>query len=270
VRLYWTRIAPEEGDSSASDTPLRLYPFWLGDGDEVIETPEQRPLVEPYWYPTSRWLPGETVVTEMLPWDIGEAFRLGVAVIDPDSSRLPVRVSGPTDHPVYPMEGSTWLRLAAFRWQDGDVRPVNEGTALSHPLPAEFGGLFELASYDLAPDRPQAGDQLSLWLSWSRKAESRQGAAFPIRDYTVFVHLLDAAGTRVAQADGPPGYLGTLPTTLWQPGIPVLDQRVLALPENLAAGQYSLLFGWYDLQTGQRLSSSLGGDSLLVTGVEIR
>jgi hypothetical protein len=206
----------------------------------------------------------------MLPWNIGEAFRLGVAVIDYEGNRLPVQVSGSTDHPAYLMEGSSWLRLAAFRWQDGEVHPVDEGTVLHHPLAAEFGGLYELAGYDLAPERPQAGDQLRLRLSWSRKAPVDQVTAFPLRDYTVFVHLLDAAGNRVAQGDGVPGYLGALPTTLWQPGIPVLDERIVALPGNLADGDYSLLVGWYDLQTGQRLPSSMGGDSLLITQIDIR
>lgn len=271
VRLYWTRLAPEDGDSPESDTPLQVYPFWLGQGGDVIETPELRPLVEPYWYPASRWRPGETVVTEMLPWNIGEAFRLGVAVMDSEGNRLPVQVSGSADHPVYQMEGSSWLRLAAFRWLDGEVHPVEEGTVLRYPSPAEFGGLLELVGYDLAPDSPQAGDpQVTLWLSWSRTDQEEQANALPLRDYTVFVHLLDAAGNRVAQGDGVPGYLGALPTTLWQPGVPVLDERVVGLPDNLAPGEYALLIGWYDLQTGQRLPSSLGGDSLLVTQIEIR
>ena len=190
--------------------------------------------------------------------------------MDSEANRLPVQVSGPTDHPIYPMEASTWLRLAAFRWQDGNVRPIDEGAALRYPLHVEFGTLFELVGYDLLPDRSQAGDQLTLWLSWSRKEELGQADEFPLLDYTVFVHLLDAAGTLVAQGDGIPGYLGALPTTLWQPGIPVLDKRVVVLPENLPTGEYSLLVGWYDLQTGERLPSSLGGDSVLVTEVGIR
>ena len=263
VRLYWTKIAPAE-------SLLRPFPFWMGEEGQVIETPEQRPLVEPYWYPTSRWRPGEVVVTEMMPWDIGAEFRLGVAVLDSDGERLPVDISGPADRPIYPMDGSTWLRLAAFRWQDGEVRPVDEGVVLRYPLLAGFGGLFELRGYDLVPDELQTGDQIRLRLSWSRVADGGQEAAFPERDYTVFVHLLDAAGRRVAQGDGVPGYLGAVPTTLWQPGVPVLDEHVVALPDDLPSGEYSLLIGWYDYQTGQRLPSSQGGDSLLVTEIEIR
>jgi hypothetical protein len=183
---------------------------------------------------------------------------------------LPVSSLGPADHPIYPMDGSTWLRLAAFQWKDGEVRSVDEGAALRYPLLASFGGLFELAGYDLVPDKLQAGDQVELWLSWSRVADSGRGAAFPERDYTVFVHLLDAAGMRVAQGDGVPGYLGVLPTTLWRPGVPVLDEHAVELPDDLPSGWYSLVIGWYDYQTGQRLPSSRGGDTLLVTEIEMR
>ena len=263
VRLYWTKIAPAE-------SRLRPFPFWLGEEGQVIETPEQRPLVEPYWYPTSRWRSGEVVVTEMMPWDIGAEFRLGVALLNSEGERLPVHVLDPADHPVYPMDGSTWLRLAAFHWQDGEVRPVNEEAVLRYPFRAGFGGLFDLGGYDLVPDKLQAGDQIKLRLSWSRVADGGQGAAFPDRDYTVFVHLLDASGRLVAQGDGVPGYLGAVPTTLWQPGVPVLDEHMIALPDGLPSGEYSLLIGWYDYETGQRLPSSQGGDSLNVTDVEIR
>lgn len=263
VRLYWTKIAPEE-------SLLRPFPFWMGEEGQIFETPEQRPLVESYWYPTSRWRPGEVVVAEMMPWDIGTQFRLGVAVLDSEGERLLVHISGPADHPIYPMEGSTWLRLGAFHWQDGEMRPVDEGVTLRYPLIAGFGGLFELGSYDLEPDMLQAGDQVKLRLSWSRVANGGPRAAFPERDYTVFVHLLDATGNRVTQGDGVPGYLGVLPTTLWQPGEPVLDEHAVTLPGDLPAGRYSLLIGWYDPQTGLRLPSSRGGDSLLVTEIEIR
>jgi uncharacterized membrane protein len=269
VRLYWTRLAPGDGPSGEGPQ-LRLYPFWLGEGGEVVETPEQRPLVEPYWYPTSHWRQGEVVATQMLPWNIGQAFRLGVAVYDSEDQRLPVEISGKADHPVYPLDGSTWLRMGAFRWQDGEVEPIDENAIPDHSLAVEFGGLFKLAGYNLIPDRPQPGAPLRLWLSWSRMADGSETAPFPERDYTVFVHLLDRDGGRVAQGDGVPGYLGALPTTLWQPAVPVLDEHILDLPADLPAGQYSLLIGWYDLQTGLRLPSSQGGDSVLVTEIEIQ
>jgi uncharacterized membrane protein len=264
VRLYWSKISDEAGGPPDGEEDLRVYPFWLGPGGSVLQTPEQRPLVEPFWYPTGRWLPGEVVITEMLPWDIGAEFRLAVAVLGADGNRLGVQHSGDADHPVYAMDGGSWLRLAAFEWVDGEVHLVDEGTALPYPLVAEFGNAIALAGYDLAPEEPKPGDDLTVWLNWSRI-----GGALD-RDYTVFVHLLDAAGERVAQGDGMPGYLGVLPTTLWEPGVPVLDRHVVSLPADLAAGQYSLLIGWYDPNGGERLPLSSGDDSLSLTEITIR
>jgi uncharacterized membrane protein len=257
VRLYWTKTAGEAGD-------LRVYPFWLGPGGTVLETPDQRPLIEPYWYPTEQWRTREVVVTEMLPWDIGTEFRLAVAVLDANGKRLPVQILDGTDQPAYAMDGATWLRMAAFSWVDGEVRPVDEAAALPHPLDAEFGGSITLAGYDLEPAAPAAGAELVVWLSWLRTGPALD------REYTVFVHLLDEAGERVAQGDGAPGYLGALPTTLWQQGVPLLDRHAVPLPEDLAPGQYTLLIGWYDPQSGERLPLPSGEDGLILAGIEVR
>jgi uncharacterized membrane protein len=251
VRLYWT-LAAEGGNASATPEGLQIHPFWLGEGGKVVETWEERPVVESLWYPPSRWQPGEVVVTEMLPGDLGPAFRLGLAVVDASGQRLPVQVR-PAEEPTYPMDGATWLRLGAFRWEGEQVRPVEEGTAPSHPLEASFGERLALLGFDLSPAEPQPGGQLELQLRWK--------ALEPVdRDWTVFVHLFDEAGERVAQGDGPPNYLGALPTTLWQLGAPVLDVHTVTLPDR--PGTYSIQIGWYDPQTGERLPLSTGGDSL--------
>jgi hypothetical protein len=46
---------------------------------------------------------------------------------------------------------------------------------------------------------------------------------------------------------------GLYPTSAWQPGEIVVDEFELPLPDVLAAGEYSLVTGMYDLATGQRL-----------------
>jgi len=264
VRLYWSKISGEGGGVAAAEADPRIYPFWLGPEGNVLQTPEQRPLVEPYWYPISQWQPGEVVVTEMLPWDIGSEFRLAVAMLGADGNRLGVEPSGMADHPVYAMDWGTWLRMAAFEWVDGEVRLVDEAVALAYPMAAEFSGAIALAGYELEPESPAPGEDLAVWLSWSAPSQVLD------REYTVFVHLLDEGGQRVAQGDGVPGYLGALPTTHWQPGVRVLDRHVVSLPVDLATGQYSLLIGWYDPQSGERLLLSSGEDALKLTEITIR
>jgi uncharacterized membrane protein len=262
VRLYWTRIADEDGAAPGGD--LRIYPFWLGPGGAVLQTADERPLVEPYWYPTERWRTGEVVVTEMLPWDIGPEFRLALAVLDAGGNRMPVQPAGVTNGSVVAMDGGSWLRMSAFRWVDGEVRPVDESTVLRHPLATQFGGSIVLSGYDLESAAPEPGQDLTVWLNWARAGEALD------RELTVFVHLLDEAGERVALGDGVPGYLGSLPTTLWEPGVPRLDRHVVPLPAELASGRYSLHIGWYDPQTGERLTLSSGEDALHLAEITIR
>ena len=67
-----------------------------------------------------------------------------------------------------------------------------------------------------------------------------------------FVQLVAPDGSLVAQQDGIPGG-GYAPSTGWKPGAPVADRRGLALPADMAPGDYRLIAGLYDAATGQRL-----------------
>jgi hypothetical protein len=77
----------------------------------------------------------------------------------------------------------------------------------------------------------------------------------PAADYTVFVHLLDAKGKLVAQADGPP-LAGRYPTTAWDAAELIDDTRQLPLPADLPDGRYTVQVGWYVPRTGARLTVS--------------
>lgn len=71
-------------------------------------------------------------------------------------------------------------------------------------------------------------------------------------DYTVFLHLRNAAGQTVAQRDSQP-LDGAYPTSQWQSGETVIDPLTLPLPPDLPPGPYRLVAGLYRLDTGQRL-----------------
>jgi len=72
-------------------------------------------------------------------------------------------------------------------------------------------------------------------------------------DYTTFVHIRDANGQTVAQRDQPP-LNGAYPTSLWDPGEIIADEIIIRLPAELPEGEYQLVIGMYDFNTGQRLS----------------
>ena len=79
------------------------------------------------------------------------------------------------------------------------------------------------------------------------------------RSYTTFVHLRDASGQIIAQADRPPAEA----TDIWLPGQVVIDEFLLqpaALDANTA---YTVAIGLYDPISGRRLPVyTAGGDPL--------
>lgn len=69
-----------------------------------------------------------------------------------------------------------------------------------------------------------------------------------------FLHLADPdTGRPLAQADGMPrGF--TYPTGMWAPGEVISDEVYLST-EDVPAGRYDLVIGWYDPETRLRLQA---------------
>lgn len=103
----------------------------------------------------------------------------------------------------------------------------------SHLTQVNFGNAIALTGYDLGPD---------LTLYWQSLAPVNE-------NYTLFIHLLDAEGSVVARADGPPTG-NAYPTSWWAAGETIAD--VHALPKQ--SGATRLRFGLYSLASDQRLS----------------
>ncbi|GAB4543522.1 MAG: hypothetical protein Kow0063_36760 [Anaerolineae bacterium] len=117
------------------------------------------------------------------------------------------------------------VKVRRFAWPSLDER-----------LDANFGGQVRLIGYDFdAPAR-------TLKLVW----QAAPGAG---SDYTAFVHVVDAAGNRLAGIDGQP----PVPTSQWVRGEVIIDERVTPLPDDLPSGDYRLVVGLYRADTGERL-----------------
>jgi hypothetical protein len=128
--------------------------------------------------------------------------------------------------------------------------PENPSTSLA----ANFDNQLALQGYDLTwQESGQKSRQLSLVLYW-------QALSSIPYDYTVFVHLRDAAGRNVAQADHQP-LAPVYPPTLWPVGQTIRERSVLTLPEGIAAGTYNLWIGLYRLDTLERLPVAGGPSS---------
>jgi hypothetical protein len=109
---------------------------------------------------------------------------------------------------------------------------------------ADFGTQIALIGYDAPIRQAEPGDSLPITLYW--KAQQPQ----PI-SYQVFVHLLAANGSLVAQSDklNP----GDFPTRRWSLDKYVSDEHTLQLPAALLPGTYTVSVGLWNAAEGWRL-----------------
>jgi len=118
--------------------------------------------------------------------------------------------------------------------QVGTVAPDSPASTEEPLVRFEGGPVIESASVRELPD-----GRWALALTWYAP---RAG------DLDVFVHVRDASGNVVAQADGP-ALGGMVPMWIWQPGDRVHDIRHFALPgasSPTEAGPYTVQVGLYD------------------------
>ncbi len=134
----------------------------------------------------------------------------------------------------------------------------------TQPVTANFAGLVQLQGYTIESGNGVPGQPVSLTLYW-------EALAAIDRDYTVFVHLRDANGGNVAQADHRP--LGRVyPTSIWPIAETIRENSALFLPAELTSGDYELWAGLYLLETGERLpvqNDTSGENAVRLGGLSI-
>ncbi|MCB9153029.1 MAG: DUF2723 domain-containing protein [Caldilineae bacterium] len=131
--------------------------------------------------------------------------------------------------------------LYFLRSTDAGVRtlpvPVWDSNAVTHPDTRVLNDAMTWRGYDLAATAARPGDTLPITLYW-------QATAPQTADWSVFIHMLDENGEKVAQLDQTP-LAAFYPPSSWQPGLLLADQYELALPSDLPPGTYHLIFGAY-------------------------
>jgi hypothetical protein len=159
--------------------------------------------------------------------------------------------------------------------QCGWMRPVTNFCVVGEvlvsgvPLPegaTNFEDKIALLKVNLPDNTLQPGGLLDITLTW-------QALAPLVRDYTVFIQVLDANDQIVGQIDSWP-VQGTFPTSQWTPGQPVVDRYQVQLASELPSGPYRVQVGVYLLQTLRRLSvldeaGTAVDDKLLLTGLTV-
>jgi hypothetical protein len=228
VTLYWQALAPV-----AEDYSVYVQAFgWRQALDQQDSYPGGGS------YPTSLWSPGQIIADHYrldIPEDAigpGPAW-LAAGLYDFDTmERLPVTDSS-GQVVIYPILGRLEIPPGTTQWQP------------QRALDANFGGRARVTGFDASAAVVAPGDAWELTLYWEALAPMET-------NYTVFVHVEDAAGNIVAQADLQPTG-GFYPTSAWMPGHTLKDSYRLTIPEDTPPSEYRVLAGLYDPATGERL-----------------
>ena len=117
----------------------------------------------------------------------------------------------------------------------------------TQPTQVIYGEGIELEGYDVSETQLTPGQNLHVTLYWHNLIAASDSLV-------VFIHLLDKQGKLVSQVDEPPLH-GQWPMNQWQPGDRLADRHALPIPHNLPGGDYSVIVGLYDPETGSRLTA---------------
>ena len=137
-------------------------------------------------------------------------------------------------------------------------RPENVSPpANSIPVNLQFGESITLESYALITD----ADKVDLALYWQTDHELSE-------DYQIFVHVLNAEGYILTQADTTP-VQGRYPTSQWRVGVTITDLHTI-LVEDLP-DDFSIRLGMYRLPDATRLpvtptDARVQNDSVMLRG----
>ncbi|MFN8452990.1 MAG: hypothetical protein U0521_31320, partial [Anaerolineae bacterium] len=179
-----------------------------------------------------------------LPWDVRPVERFM------DAHYYPIRVLE-TSPQARLIEYSTISAPDRFAYRDPE-----------HLTDLAFGGHIRLVGFDLPGGTYYtSGGVLAVSTYWKTDAPLDP-------NYSIGLYLRDASGAPVAQVDGEPDG-AFAPTSGWQVGVPVWDNRAIRLPADLAPGTYQLWIKLYDFASdgsardlpvtaGERIDDSVG------------
>ena len=242
LRFYWRSTAPIPPDT-------QLWPLVYDEWGNLLVDPTLVPMVATVWYPPEQWQVGEFIVTESLPHMLPDRFGVGIAVGPADSFADPSR-----HWPAQAVGGApsslprSWIELGQFA-RSGPFLLSSEIAPPATPLSTNFGDQLRLLDY--ATDRKD--DQLTLRLTWQARQPMNT-------DYTIFVHVMDQTGQRIAQDDRYSFWLFAQPTRHWPTGESIFSQHIINLPVEAQLGEIQL--GVYDSATFERLPL-MGGDTVV-------
>jgi hypothetical protein len=136
---------------------------------------------------------------------------------------------------------------------------------MDHELDVHFGDQIILTGYDQNPESDlEPGDTIEFTLYWNAPTT-------PNDNYQLFMHLVPVDEYRVlAQYDRSPTVPERLTLTWDEPSETLISPPFpLAIPADLSPGDYRVMIGLYNFETGARLSVG-AGDAYELARISIR
>ena len=252
ITTYWRSLATMSHSYIGS--------FHLLDNTLTMWAQSDSPLGSDY--PTVLWSPGEVITSTyklpINPFVTAGQYRIKFSVYNYNEGNfnfLPA-VGGTVPEPV------TDLYLAQLRILDPARQSPPEAV-----MNVKLGDEIQLLGYTIENKTITSSEPIRMALFW----QATQPVA---HDYTVFTQLIGPDGQVWAQQDNQPQG-GSFPTSAWSPRDTVVDRYELPINEGAPPGQYQLLVGQYDLNTGQRLPAvdadgqRLPNDAIILTTITL-
>jgi hypothetical protein len=226
---------PMPGKPMPIDVTLR----WRKTGDATDITPRLRLVqADRVWseissvlferdYPIGQWVENETVIDRLK--------------IDYPPVREPLELQ--VGH------GDQWMTLTTLQFDESQI--MFSPPSMQHIQSAQFDDFAKLLGYDLKSDSLSPARPLDLTLYW--RATNTEPITTP---YTVFTQILAPDGHLVAQHDAPP----RTATVAWVPGQIVIDHHSLEVVDPAYRGPATLIVGWYNSASVERVPVKSGGD----------
>jgi hypothetical protein len=122
------------------------------------------------------------------------------------------------------------------------------------PADAMVADRVRVIGYDVARD----ANSLRVAVYWQPRAKLD-------RNYTAFIHLLDASGDKIAQGNDHQVGGDFYPSSMWGIGETLRDEQTIALPQNLVPGKYSIVVGMYTQPDAEMLGEPVEIGKLQIT-----
>jgi 4-amino-4-deoxy-L-arabinose transferase-like glycosyltransferase len=250
-----TLLGYEIADPATAGSDLALTLYWrvndVPDADyqpfvQLEDSQGQRwSQVEAFAYPAEQWLPGETIIQQvMIPVPPGAPpgdYQLRVGLFDQETAARAPRLDEKGNY-----DGDAVL-IAGVPVLAGPV--AQELPSPPFLLDDEATQNLDLLGYERGPHQVFSGESWGMALWWL--------AADALEPYTISLELVDASGTAYHLSETQPVY-DTYPFEAWQTPQFVIDRQELAIPVDFLPGEYRLQMRLIDEHEATIYTADLG------------